>query len=115
MAVTNFRFTVSGRIEFEAGSSRKIGDHVRGFGGQKVFISTDKGVVDAKLLDGAISSLEQKSIPYVIFDEVEPNPSYETVEKGYGIYKDQEIIADSYNNRFLLLKLDNLIPAIAQT
>ena len=69
MAVTNFRFTVSGRIEFEAGSSRKIGDHVRGFGGQKVFISTDKGVVD--------------------------------------------IVADSYNNRFLLLKLYNLIPAIA--
>jgi alcohol dehydrogenase len=90
MTVNNFRFTVSGRIEFEPGSSRKIGDHVRGCGGQKAFISTDKGVVDAKLLDGAKSSLDQKSIPYVIFDEVEPNPSYETVEKGYGIYKDQE-------------------------
>ena len=57
--------------------------------GKKALIVT--GRHSAKVngsLDDVLSVLEEKEIPYVIFDQVEENPSLETVEKGALLGKD---------------------------
>ncbi len=90
MTISDFEFNVSTNIRFGPGESGNMGNHVKALGGKKVFISTDKGISNARLLDGMIASLEKENIPYVVFDEVEANPSFETVEKAFEIFKSQE-------------------------
>lgn len=89
MSLTKFNFGMPGSLVFEVGAAKKLAMKVKELGGGKVFISTDKGVVGANLLNPATGSLEEAGIDYVVFDEVEPNPSYQTVEKGFEIYKSE--------------------------
>ena len=85
-----FDFMGPSRVHFEVGGSKKIGEMVKSFGGKRVFIATDSGIVNAKLLEGMLSSIEREGLSYKLFDEIEPNPSLETVEKGFGIFKEGE-------------------------
>ncbi|WP_255438532.1 iron-containing alcohol dehydrogenase [Ammoniphilus sp. YIM 78166] len=56
----------------------------------RVLIVTDKGVRAANLLEGIEQSLSAAQVNYEIFDEVEPNPSAETIRKGTGILKQHQ-------------------------
>ncbi len=49
---------------------------------RQAFIVTDKFMVKAGFVDRVISHLDRKSISHLIFDEVESDPSLETVIKG---------------------------------
>lgn len=82
-----FDFSIPARVHFEAGSAAKIGGSIRLLGGTNVLICTDLGVVKANLLVEITSSLEKEGLDYSIFDEVEPNPSIETIEKGFNLLK----------------------------
>jgi alcohol dehydrogenase len=84
-----FQFTSFARIHFRPGGIQKLGEEIRNVGGRKVLLVTDKGVKSSGLLEKAAEPLGKESIPYVIFDEVEPNPSLETVEKGLELLKQE--------------------------
>jgi alcohol dehydrogenase class IV len=51
-------------------------------------IVTDSGIVKAGLLGRLTTVLEKARIPYRIFDSVEPNPSDQTVHRGYDYYRE---------------------------
>lgn len=84
-----FDFSIPVRVHFEVGGAQKIGNEIRAIGGANVLITTDKGVVGAGLLETIGKYLKNEGLTYSVFDEVEANPSTETVEKGYGLLKEK--------------------------
>ncbi len=85
-----FQFTSSARLNFQPGGVKKLGDEIKTMGGRKVLVVTDPGVKRSGLLEKPIESLTQAGIPYIIFSEVEPNPSGETVQRGFGLLKQEK-------------------------
>lgn len=73
-----------------AGAIKKIPDVIaqKEKGDKKTLIVTDKGLMGLHLLDGLFEAMDAKGIPYVVYDEVQPNPSVENVETGLKLYND---------------------------
>lgn len=71
----------SPKIVFGRGSLDQIGDLIDG-GAEKAMIVTDAGVVDLGYADLVREKLEEAGLEVKIFDEVEPDPSISTAEKG---------------------------------
>jgi len=63
------------------------GDEIQGLGGGKTLVVTDPGVVAAGLMAPIIASLEEKDIPYVLYDGVEPEPPSRVIDRGAEIFK----------------------------
>ncbi len=84
-----FEFMSIGKIYFQPGSIKKLGEEVKTLRGRKILLVTDKGVRNSGILTKAIESLEKEGLSYVVFDEVEPNPSLETAQKGYALLKEK--------------------------
>lgn len=78
------------RIAFETGGAGKIGEKVRSLGGERVLLCTDKGIVGANLLADITKSLENENLSYWIYDDVEPNPTIETAEKGFAMLEKEQ-------------------------
>lgn len=70
------------------GAAGKVGEKVLELGGTKAFVVTDNGVVGTGLLSVIEDSLKSANISYVIFDEVESDPSIETVANGTELLKE---------------------------
>ncbi len=77
--VTLFRTTK--RILFGPGSIERLGPEAQLLKAKKILIITDRGVIQAGLLEGVEKSLQSVNLPFVIFDGVEPDPRIEVVEK----------------------------------
>lgn len=75
-------FRVPPRIFFEPGSIRYLAQ----LHGERAVIVTDKMMVKLGYVEKATRWLEQANIEYRIFDEVEPDPSVETVENGLRLF-----------------------------
>ena len=75
------------RVECGNGISEKTGELVKKLGVTRVLIVTDKGVRAANLLAGIEKSLLDVNVDYEIYDEVEPNPSAETIHRGVDYLK----------------------------
>lgn len=73
-----------------AGAIKKIPDIIakKEKGDKKTLIVTDKGLMSLNLLDGLFEAMDKKGIPYVVFDDVQPNPTVENVEAGLKLYHD---------------------------
>ena len=70
------------RVESGNRISERTGEMIKELGAARVLIVTDKGVRAAKLLEGIEKSLEHVDLDYEIYDQVEPNPSAETIHRG---------------------------------
>ncbi len=57
-------------------------DYLKKIKSKKVFIVTDKVMVQLKIVNRVTDIFNSLNIPVVIFDQVEPNPTVDTVEKG---------------------------------
>lgn len=84
--VSHFKLTTE--IFWGTGSIRKLPEVLTQLDASRVLIITDKGLVRSGVLDRVTRLLEKHQIKYQIFDEVEPNPSVETVNNGLVAYKD---------------------------
>ena len=62
------------------GATNKLGEIIKKFSPNKVLIVTDKGVVAADLLNDIKSNLENNDMEYAIFDQVEHDPSIESIK-----------------------------------
>lgn len=80
-----------GTIEFGAGKIAELESIVRSMGANKILVVTDKGVVDAGILEKVTIPLDKAGMEYIVFDEVEPNPLDSTVEKGAQMVKDSKV------------------------
>ena len=72
---------------FGAGSISQIVNEVGQRGLQKALLVTDKTLIKAGVIEKVTSLLEQHNLPYVIYDEVVPNPTINVVKNGVAAFK----------------------------
>jgi len=87
-----FDFQVTTRVKCGANIIDGIAKEVQAFGGTKVLVVTDQGIVKAGLLNRVIKAFENDGFAYEIYNQVEANPRVETIDRGYKFY--QKISAD---------------------
>ena len=75
--VTLFRTTP--RIVMGPGAVAGIGQEVKGLGASRALVVTDPGVIKAGLLAPIAESCRQAGVEVAVFDQVAPDPRYETV------------------------------------
>ncbi|MFC1849889.1 iron-containing alcohol dehydrogenase [candidate division CSSED10-310 bacterium] len=69
------------------GAVKKLAVNIKVRGLKNVLVVTDKVLMELKLPDPLLESLRQIGINYSIYDDVQPNPTIENVEKGREMYK----------------------------
>lgn len=69
-----------------AGAVRKLPEFIEKKGLKKVLIITDKGLTSLHLLDGMLEEFKKSKVDYVIFDDVQPNPTIRNIENGREVY-----------------------------
>lgn len=74
-----FEFHLPTKIIFGYEKTRELANLP--FSVKRAFVVTDKGVAAAGILEQVTAVLNQKDISYTIYDEVEPDPSVETVDR----------------------------------
>jgi len=65
-----------------AGSSRRLGETIAGFGHKKVLIITDKIISGMGLLDSLTKALAAGGTAHIVFDEITPDAPLPVIEKG---------------------------------
>ncbi len=78
----DFRFHIPTVVEARPGISKSCGSYLKKVGAQRVFVVTDKGIMQAGLLDAIEASMQEAQLEYTIFDKTEPNPSAESIMSG---------------------------------
>jgi len=85
----SFEFKLPTRILFGVNLVDSLGEEVKALGMQRVLLVTDRGVVDAGLLERVTRVLDASAIGCTVFDTVEANPTTTTVHKGAAIFREQ--------------------------
>jgi alcohol dehydrogenase class IV len=73
-----------------AGSSRRLGQAVAGFGHAKVLIVTDRVIAQLGLLRGLTDALDAGGTAYAVFDEITPDAPIPLIERGIAAYRDHD-------------------------
>ncbi len=73
-------------VIFGLGALSKIGECAKRLGGEKVFLVTDPGIIEAGWVDETIKYLEKEDLKYLIYDNVVTNPRDFQVEAGAQLY-----------------------------
>ncbi len=76
----NFTFHTTPEIVFRSGSTKDLGDLVKGRFRRPILL-TDKGLIDAGLVEPAIQSLEAAGVSILLFDDVAADPPAEKVKQ----------------------------------
>ncbi len=80
--MSEFGFNSVGSVLIEDGASGRLGEILKDkFSFENVMLVTDKCLVELGLVAPVVQSLEDAGIPVVVFDQVEADPSEETVKK----------------------------------
>lgn len=77
-----FKFQAATKLLFGVDTINQLGQEVQALGGQKAFIVTDKGIVNAGILDKVTQPLGEANIEFAVFDEIEPNPTDAAIVAG---------------------------------
>lgn len=77
-------------VIFGLGALSKIGQCAKRLGGEKVFLVTDPGIIEAGWVDETIKYLEREDLKYVVYDNVVTNPRDFQVETGAQLYLQKE-------------------------
>src|SRR4030042_1989456 len=75
------------KIIFGVDSHSRIPDEVRALGGDTVFLVTDKGVAQTDFFKKVTDLLHSSKIGFETFDDVEADPSDQTVEKAFNLFQ----------------------------
>ena len=78
------------KVIFGCNTSGSAGEEIRQFGGGKVLIVTDPGLVQARVLVPVEDSLKAIGIPYTIYDGVKPEPPSGVIDRGVDIFRAEE-------------------------
>ncbi len=82
-------FQVRTEVIYGRGSVARTGELAERLGLKKVLVTTDRGIVTSGVLDRMMAPLKKSGVAAVVFDEVEPNPTVQAVDKAAGIYADE--------------------------
>jgi alcohol dehydrogenase class IV len=75
-------------IVFGKGALGTLGDHVKRLGGTRALVVGDSGVTRAGILRQVTQILDAARVPYVSFDDVDPNPVERNIERGVVAYRE---------------------------
>ncbi len=81
-------FNLTTRIVCGRNSAAQIGDIAASLNIKKVQIVTDKGITGSGILDNILSPLKAAGISAAVFDEVEYNPTVQTIDRAAGRFTD---------------------------
>lgn len=81
--MNSFEFVLPTRIRFGAGVSKSIADEVKATGNKKPMVVTDKGLVQAGVVQRITDILDKEKVEYIIYDGIQPNPRDTTVHEAY--------------------------------
>jgi len=81
-----FEFNSPTRIWCGLNAVERLGEAVKSFNTEDVFLVTDKGLTESGLLDEVLGVLKQSKITCEVFDDVEPNPDLQTVNRGAELF-----------------------------
>lgn len=76
-----FNYKVHSHITFGVNAVQKLPDLVEGYKAKSVMVIYDKGVDDAGIARKVKDQLDGKQIDYIVFDQVQPNPTDSLVEE----------------------------------
>src|SRR5688572_2639774 len=76
------------KVYFGVGSIARLPEVVVAAGGSRAFVVTDPGVRASGVVDRALAVLADAGLETALFDEVEPNPTASTVERGATALRD---------------------------
>jgi alcohol dehydrogenase class IV len=79
---------VAPEFVFGAGSLSLAGQYARNFGGKRVMVVSDQGIIDVGCCAHVVTNLEEEGIDCRIFSEISPNPRVEEVMAGAEFYAD---------------------------
>ena len=79
------------KIVFEEGVLEKIGVEARKLGDKALLVTGRTFAKKYGYIDKICSLLKDQGLECAVFSEVEPNPSYETVEKGAKIAREEKV------------------------
>jgi alcohol dehydrogenase len=82
-----FRTTVL----YGEGKLVELGRLLRSFHASKTLLVTDRGIVRAGIAEKCIDAIRSEKIRLTLFDEVEPNPSTDSVAKGLARAKEEAV------------------------
>ncbi|MEJ2166417.1 MAG: iron-containing alcohol dehydrogenase [Desulfobacterales bacterium] len=72
------------------GAHKEIGNQIKTLGGKKPFICTDKGIVDAGILNQVVEVIRRDvEVEPVVFDKTHPNPTDNNVHEGLEVYREK--------------------------
>jgi len=83
-----WEFKISDRVKFGLNAVEELGSDIKNFPGEKVVIIADQGIKRAGILDYVKDII--KDFDFVVFDEVEADPSLETFEKAVAFAKENK-------------------------
>ncbi len=69
-----YQFTLRTTVVSEPGVSSRVGDYLKRLGVNSTLVVTDRVIREAGLIEGILDSLKNNDVPYVVFDDVKPNP-----------------------------------------
>src|SRR5680860_176572 len=82
-----FEFELQTKIIFGANSIQRVGQEIAGLGGSKVLVIIDPMVHKSGSVAEIYPSMEKSGLKYGIYDQVEPEPSIQSVEAAYALLK----------------------------
>lgn len=77
-----FGFYLPTRLVFGAGQIASIGKLAKKHGQKAILVTGRRSARESGLLDRVGQLLEQAGITYIVFDQIEPNPIYSTIDEG---------------------------------
>jgi alcohol dehydrogenase class IV len=83
----SFEFKLPTRTLFGVNLVDSLAEEAKVLGIKRLLLVTDKGVVNAGLLERVIRTLDVSAIDHTIFDSVEANPTTTTVHNGAEIFR----------------------------
>lgn len=79
-----------GRIELGNGTVAKVGEILKDSGAKKALVVTDVGVIEAGLAGRVKEVLDAAGISYVVYSDVQSNPTEENVEGALATYRENK-------------------------
>ncbi|TSA07650.1 MAG: iron-containing alcohol dehydrogenase [Comamonadaceae bacterium] len=78
--MSQFSFETAPRILCEQGGADRLGELAIGLGISHVFLVTDAGLIQARMIAGALASLADAKVRVTVFSEVQADPPEQVVE-----------------------------------
>lgn len=82
-----FYFQIPTQIIYGRHSASRIGEIAANLSVNKALVVTDEGVARSGVLDRILTPLQEAGIAASVYDEVEPNPTIQTVDRAAGQFR----------------------------